>query len=185
MSASRKWTNIRRSIQVYMGNSVILGGYEVPIFHDYYYGDPDSLRDATGQQYRAWVETAFIQQNAGRKGIALMQVDCYSRVGEEGDPTGDPFGMFVEDIADEVLVPFSGLKTNGVQKGAFHVYDYADVNNPVDTGMCIYMMNGGGQVGEPDDRRRLDFYQDFRRVTLTLRFQLIQDMAGSAAFYTS
>jgi len=185
MSAARKWTNIRRSIQVYMGNSVLVDGYEAPIFHDYYYGDPDSLRDATGQQYRAWAETAFLQQTAGRKGSALLQVDCYSRVGEEGEASGDPFGMFVDEIADEILTPFSGLKIGGVQKGIFHVFDYSDINNPVDAGMCIYMINSQGQAGEPEDRRRLDFYQDFRRVTLTLRFQLIQDMAGLAAFYTT
>tara|TARA_Y100001938_G_C7906542_1_gene337322 strand:+ start:84 stop:647 length:564 start_codon:yes stop_codon:yes gene_type:complete len=184
-SASRKWTNIRRSIQVYIGNTVTVDGYDAPVFHDYYYGDPDSLRDATGQEYRAWIETSFIQQTAGRKGSALLQVDCYSRVGEEGSPSADPFGMFVDDLADEVLAPFSGLKTSGIQKGIFHVFDYADVNNPVDANMCLYMINSEGHVGEPEDRKRLDFYQDFRRVTLTLRFQLIQDMAGPAAFYTT
>lgn len=185
MSASRKWTNIRRSIQVYIGNTVDVDGVELPIYHDYFYGDPEDMRDALGNPYRGWVETNFVDQTAGRKGSATLQVDCYSRIGEEGSETGDPFGMFVDEIADSVLEPFSGIGLNGVQKGIFHVMDYADINNPVDTGMCIYMMNDDGHVGEPQERRRLNFEQDYRRVTLTLRFQLIQDMLGPVGFYVN
>ena len=184
-ASSRKWTNIRRTIQSKMGNSVIVNAYEAPIYHDYSHGDPENLRDPSGQKYRAWVETTFLEQMAGRKGSATMQVDCYSRVGEEGDPTSDPFGMFVEDLAEASIDIFTGLSMGGGHNASFDVMDYSDVNNPVDTGMCIYMINSSGHIGEPEDRKRLDFYQDLRRVTITLRFQLIQDMAGQAAFYTS
>lgn len=182
-SAARKWTNIRRSIQTKIGNFVTVDGYDAPVFYDYYYADPDGNRTGSGE-YRMWAEAIFLETTAGRKGEAILQIDCYSRVGEEDDPTSDQFGMVVDDLADEILAPFSGVDLTGLQKGIFHVNDYADVNNPVDAGMCLYMINSDGNVGEPEDRRRLDFYQDFRRVTLRLRFQLIQDMAGPVAFYT-
>lgn len=184
IAPSRKWTNIRRSIQTKIGNSVVVNGYTAPIYYDYYYADPDGNRTGAGA-YRMWAEAFFLEMTAGRKGEAILQIDCYSRVGQEDDPTSDQFGMNVDDLADEVLAPFSGLDVTGLQNGIFHVNDYADVNNPVDAGMCLYMINSAGNVGEPEERRRLDFYQDFRRVTLRLRFQLIQDMAGPAAFYTS
>ncbi len=182
-SAARKWTNIRRSIQTKIGNFVTVDGYDAPVFYDYYYADPDANRTGSGE-YRMWAEAIFLETTAGRKGEAILQIDCYSRVGEEDDPTSDQFGMKVDDLADEILAPFSGVDVTGLQKGIFHVNDYADINNPVDAGMCLYMINSDGNVGEPEDRRRLDFYQDFRRVTLRLRFQLIQDMAGPVAFYT-
>ncbi|MEC7116516.1 MAG: hypothetical protein VXW76_08150 [Actinomycetota bacterium] len=185
MSASRKLTNIRRSIQTHVGNSVIVDGVEYPIFHDYYYGDPEARRDATGTSEPAWIETFFISQGAGRKGESILQVDCYSRIGEEGSASGDPFGILVDDIADAILTPFSGLNMDETRKASFHVMDYSDVQNPVDTGMCIYMINSDGHVGEPEDRVRLNFEQDYRRVTLRLRFQLIQDMLGPAGFYVS
>ena len=182
-SAARKWTNIRRSIQTKIGNFVTVDGYDAPVFYDYYYADPDGNRTGSGE-YRMWAEAIFLETTAGRKGEAILQIDCYSRVGEEDDPTSDQFGMMVDDLADEILAPFSGVDVTGLQNGIFHVNDYADVNNPVDACMCLYMINSDGNVGEPEDRRRLDFYQDFRRVTLRLRFQLIQDMAGPVAFYT-
>ncbi len=186
MSApSRKLTNIRRSIQTHVGNSVIVDGTSYPIYHDYYFGDPDSRRDATGTSDPAWVETFFISQGAGRMGESIMQMDCYCRVGEEGGAGGDPFGMLVDEIADAVLLPFSGLGLDESHKGILHVMDYADVQNPQDTGMCIYMINSDGCIGEPEDRIRLTFEQDYRRVTLRLRFQLIQDMLGPAGFYVN
>lgn len=182
-AASRKWTNIRRSIQSRIGNFVVVNGYSAPIFYDYYYADPDGNRTGSGT-YRMWAEAFFIESTAGRKGEAVLQIDCYSRVGEEDDVSSDQFGMEIDDMTDEILAPFSGVDVTGLQNGIFHVMDYADVNNPVDADMCLYMINSQGNIGEPEERKRLDFYQDFRRVTIRLRFQLIQDMAGPVAFYT-
>lgn len=186
MSASaRSVTNIRRSIQTQLGNSLIVNNVEYPIFHDYYYGDPEARRDATGTSEPAWIETFFVSQGAGRMGESILQVDCYSRVGEEGGATSDPFGILVDEIADAVLIPFSGVDIGGSKKAVFDVMDYSDVQNPVSTGACILMINSDGHTGEPEDRVRLNFEQDYRRVTLRLRFQLKQDMLGPAGYYTN
>ena len=90
-AASRKWTNIRRSIQSRIGNFVVVNGYSAPIFYDYYYADPDGNRTGSGA-YRMWAEAFFIESTAGRKGEAILQIDCYSRVGEEDDVSSDQFG---------------------------------------------------------------------------------------------
>ncbi len=158
-------------------------GRAIPVFHDYAFADPDAMRTPGAGAKAAWAETVFIIENAGRRGVALWQIDTYSRIGGEGDPTSDPFGFFCENIAQEILEAFSGLKANGVQRGKFPVLDYADPNNPTDTGMCLWLQNANGDIGEPDEKRRLDFADDFRRVTMTLRFRTIQDSAGKAAFY--
>ena len=167
-----------------MGNSVTVNARTVPIYHDYRWADPDSMRDSGVGEQAAWIETQFISQLAGHKGSALMQVDLYSRIGPEGSPTADPFGVFIEDMADEVLEPFAGLGENGCQKGIFMVNDYSDPANPTPTQMRLLMQSSAGNIGEPQEKTRLDFQDDFRRVTMSLRFRTIQDAAGAAAFYT-
>ena len=184
VAASRSWLNIRRTVQTRVGNSVTVDGRTVPIYHDDARADPDA-RAANGTgAVSAWVETAFITQQAGRRGAALWQVDIYSRIGPDGAATADPFGAFVEGVADAILDVVAGETAGGVTRGKFMVNDYADPQNPTVTGMCLLMQNNAGDIGEPNDRRRLAFHEDFRRVTMTLRFRTIQDAAGASAFYT-
>tara|TARA_R100000388_G_scaffold7971_1_gene7429 strand:+ start:291 stop:848 length:558 start_codon:yes stop_codon:yes gene_type:complete len=185
MDASRSWSNIRRTIQTWVGNSVSFDGVDYPVYHDYAFSDPDAMRSAGADGQPAWVETAFILQGAGRRDDALWQVDVYSRVGGEGEATGDPFGLICEGIAEALLEPFSGVDATGLQKGKKYVNDYADPQNPSPTTMCLFMQNSNGDIGEPDEKRRLAFQDDFRRVTMTIRFKTIQDAAGPEAFYTN
>lgn len=184
MSAETQWANIRRTIQTTIGGSVAYGALSVPILHDYWSGDPDDLA-ASGSRSPAWVETQFISASAGKRGDAIMQLDIFSQVGSHNGDDGDQFGFRVDGIADAILDIFKGVRANGVQRGKIFVKDYtADINNPVTTNMCLLMQATGGSIGEPQERRRLDFSQDFRRVTMRLRFRTIQDAAGNAAFYT-
>ena len=183
MEAARQWMNIRRSIQTQIGNSVTVDGRVVPVYHDYRWSDPDAMRDSGTGAEAAWVETAFIQQNAGRRGIALMQIDAFSRIGPEGDATSDPFGVFIDMVAEQVLSVFSGVQANGTQRGIFTINDYTDPANPTATSMVLFMQSSDGDIGEPDEKRRLAFHDDYRRVTMTVRFQTIQDASGPAAFY--
>ena len=183
MNPDRKWSNIRRTIQTLIGNNVTYDAVDYPVYHDYAFGDPDAMRQANTLAEPAWTETAFITQGAGRKTVALWQVDVYSRIGGEGEATGDPFGFICEGIAEKILEVFSGVDASGLQRGKFHVNDYADPQNPTMTSMCVFMQNQNGDIGEPDEKKRLDFQDDFRRVTMTLRFRTVQDAAGPEAFY--
>lgn len=184
MNPNRQWSNIRRTIQTWLGNEVTYNGTAYPVYHDYAFADPDAMRDAGAGGEPAWVETAFLLQGAGHRNDALWQVDVYSRIGGEGEATGDPFGFICEGIAEVILDPFSGVDASGSQNGKRYVNDYADPQNPTATTMCLFMQNDQGDIGEPDEKRRLAFQDDFRRVTMTLRFKTIQDATGPEAFYT-
>ena len=184
MEAARKWPNIRRTVQMKIGNSLNVEGRQVPVYHDYAFADPDAMRQAGTTPVAAWVETAFISQGAGHRADALWQLDVFSRIGGEGEATGDPFGMFCEAICEALLTVFAGVGASGVQRGKFFINDYADPANPVATSMCLLMQNSRGDVGEPQEKRRVPFQDDYRRVTMTMRFRTIQDAAGQAAFYT-
>lgn len=183
MTPERKWSNIRRTVQTFIGNSVTVDGRVVPIYHDYAHADPDAMR-AGATAKPAWVETAFLTMGAALRGDALLQVDCFSRIGEEGAATADPFGLFCEAVLEAIGEKFSGVDASGVQRGKMFVKDYADPQNPTTTTMCLFMQNSRGDIGEVQEKRRTDFQQDFRRATMTLRFRTIQDAAGPAAFYT-
>ena len=184
LPATRSWGNIRRTIQSAIGNSVTVGADTIPVYHDYSFADPDNLRK-TGSIERAWVETQFIKEGAASRGFAMMQLDCYSRVGKEGSASSDAFGFYVESIADELLSVFAGVDGNGDQRGYLRVKDYSvDPLNPVDVNMFLLMQTTGGDIGVPQERVRLSLDQDFRRVTITMAFRTIQDAAGAAAFYT-
>lgn len=185
VAASRQWLNIRRTVQTALGNSITVDGRAVPIYHDDANADPDARAKQGVGAVPAWVETTFLTQLAGRRGAALWQVDCYSRIGGEGGATSDPFGLYVEQMADAVIATFSGLDASGQFKGKLFVKDYANPQAPTTTGMCLMLQNSAGDVGEPNDRKRLSFSDDYRRVSITLRFRTIQDATGSAAFYTA
>ena len=181
-SPDRLWSNIRRTIQTRVGDALVTSSGNVPVYHDYAYGDPDNMRRLGAEQPR-WIETAFLTQRAGRQGFALWQIDLFSRIGEEGGNLADPFGFHLDEMGEKLLDIFQGVDAGGLQKGKFHVKDYADPLAPTATSMCIFCQSAGGQIGEPDDVRRLNFSQDFRRDTISLRFLLVQDAAGGAAFY--
>lgn len=179
-----RWANIRRTIQTEIGNSIAYAGSDVPIFHDYYSADPDDLSSIDSRK-PAWVETRFINQLAGRRGFALLQLDVFSQVSSHNGDDGDQFGFRADGISDAIADLFSGVRPSGVQRGKVFIKDYeSDINNPTITKMCLFMQSSVGNIGELEDRRRLDFAQDFHRVTLRMRFRTIQDAAGNAAFYT-
>ena len=185
MNPETQWSNLRRTIQVAIGNEVQYNGVNYPVLHDSYSGDPDNLAN-TPTRDPVWVETAFIKSLAGRRSEALLQLDIYSQTGDHNGDGGDQFGFRVDGVADALADLFVGVANNGLQKGYITVKDYtSDINNPTDTAMVLLMQSSVGNVGELEDRRRLDFSQDFRRVTMRMRFRTIQDAAGKAAFYTN
>lgn len=184
MSVETNWANIRRTIQTAIGESVVYNAITVPIFHDYYSADPDDL-SGSGTHRPAWVETQFTRSLAGKRSDAIIQLDIFSQTGDHNGDGGDQFGFRVDGIADSILDIFKGTRPGGVQRGKLFVKDFTgDINNPVVTAMALLMQSTAGNIGEPQERRRLDFSQDFRRVTMRLRFRTIQDAAGNAAFYT-
>ena len=184
LPAERSIANIRRTIQTVIGDSVQVGADAIPVYHDYSFADPDNTRD-TGTIQRAWVETFFLQQMAANRGFSTLQVDCYSRIGQQGSADSDAFGFYVESIADEILSLFTGVDGQGNQRGYIRVKDYSvDPINPTDLNMFLLMQTPGGDIGVPQERVRLSLEQDFRRVTITMAFRTIQDAAGPAAFYT-
>ena len=161
MTAGTGWANIRRTIQTEIGNDIVFGALTVPVFHDYYSADPDDLAGIDARR-PAWVETRFLNQLAGRRGFALLQLDVFSQVSPHDGDDGDQFGFRADGIGDRLADLFSGVRNNGVQKGKFFVRDYeADINNPATTTMCLFMQSSSGNIGELEDRRRLDFSQDF------------------------
>ena len=79
MDASRLSTNIRRSIQVEIGNTVQYGGVDYPVYHDYSFADPDDAANTEAPSPNdAWVETQTISQGAGRRSFTLLQMDVFS-----------------------------------------------------------------------------------------------------------
>ena len=184
MSAGSDWSNIRRTIQTKVGNSMVLDGRSVPIYHDYTESDPDNRRES-GNQKAAWVETKFLTQGAGRRADALWQLDLYSRKGPPNSTTADQFGLFIDRMATALCSPFRGVDPTGLQRGKFHVLDFSDPTAPTSTTMCLFMQNARGDIGEPDEIARLDFYEDFRRATVTMRFRTVQDASGPASYYTT
>lgn len=185
MDASRFSTNIRRTIQVMIGNTVTYNGVDYPIYHDYSFADPDDANDINNPSPNdAWVETVTLSQGAGRRAFTLLQMDIFSKVGGRGEASGDPFGMRAETIADSLESIFSGIDVNGGYRSCFAVNDYSDVNNPVSTNRRILCQNSNGDVGMPQERVRSPSEDGLRRIILTYRFRLLQDAAGPAAFYT-
>ena len=185
MDASRVSTNIRRTIQVKIGNTVSYGGASYPIYHDYSFADPDDANDViTSNPNDAWVETVTLAQGAGRRSFTLLQIDIFSKIGGRGEASGDPFGIRAESIADSLESIFSGINDIGGYKSCFEVKDYSDVNNPTSTDRQILCQNSNGDMGMPQERVRSSSEDGLRRIILTYRFRLLQDAAGQAAFYT-
>jgi len=184
MDASRLSTNIRRSIQVEIGNTVQYGGVDYPVYHDYSFADPDDAANTEAPSPNdAWVETQTISQGAGRRSFTLLQMDVFSKVGGEGEASGDPFGMRADSLTDSLESIFSGLNGTGCFKAYLKVKDYADVNNPVETDRNIICQNSAGDLGMCEERVRKPSEDGLRRIILTYRFRLLQDAAGPAAFY--
>ena len=184
MDSSRTARNIRVTIQDKIGNAVTVDGISYNIYHSYTFADPDDIRDPDARsQEPAWVESTFLVQRAGRRGSSILQLDVFSKVGGESEDDNDPFGMRAESIADALEDLFSGLGAGGSPKSRFHVKNYANPFNPVDTGVCMVCQNSQGDLGMVEDRRISSSEEGLRRITMTLRFQLLQDIAGPAAFY--
>jgi hypothetical protein len=185
VDASRFSTNIRRSIQVLMGNLVEINGVDYPIYHDYSFADPDDAADTNNPSPNdAWIETVTLSQTAGRRGFTLLQLDIFSKIGGEGEAAGDPFGLRADAMADAMESIFSGIGANCSLRSYIRVNDYADVNNPVATDRFILGQNSAGDVGVCEERTRKPSEDGLRRIILTYRFRLLQDAAGPAAFYT-
>lgn len=179
--------NIRLSFQNVIGNAVSVASVapdgsplalEVPVHHEDPWADPDAMGDPKNPAERAWIELAWLEEGAGRRGVSVVQIDVYCRIGPKGGAESDPHGVIVDDIADAVEALFSGLRPGGMgYKGWIPVLDFSDPNDPIDAGNCLFVFNPASESswGQPTERRRLPAYEGFQRIVLRYTMRLTTD----------
>ena len=199
MSTARDHTNIKRSFQARIGDTVETGGRTFQVFHDYAFADPElsaggdlalgegwtKLHDGAVAELPGWIEVTWLQELAGRKGYSIAQIDCFTRVQGETDALRDPFGLWVERLAEAVEKRFRGRTEEDLPAGWIEIADYSDPESPEATGERLCVQGRTGHIGEPEERHRHPVRAGLQRVTLTFAIRLVQDAQGPAAFYTA
>lgn len=202
MTAHRDHTNIKRSFQAAIGDTLETSDGTFPVYHDYAFADPGLAAGGAGQgdeweaegaegtdagarEDFAWVEVRWLDEMAGGKGYSMAQVDVFSRVGAPTSERRDPMGLVCERLAGAVQATFRGV-SEPRDRWFVEVLDYSDIDNPTGTGEhLIIQSNVTGQFGEVAERRRHPLQHGLQRVTLTFTMRLVQDAAGPSAFYTA
>lgn len=200
--AHRDHTNIKRSFQGRIGNTVETPAGTFPVYHDYAYADPgltaggagdDDEWEAEGaeggvtgaEEDWAWVEVRWLDELAGTGDYSMAQIDVFSRVGAPTDTHRDPMGLVCERLASEVQGRFWGV-ADPRDRWFIEVLDYVDPDDPTGTGEFLVVQSAtNGRFGEATERRRHPLQGGLQRVTLTYTVRLVQDAAGAAAFYTA
>lgn len=184
-------SNIRLTFQSVIGESLTVAtrnidgsalNLTVPVHHENVWADPDSMGDPKEPPERAWVELAWLEEGAGRRGVSVVQVDVYNRIGQKGALDSDPHGIIVDDIADEIEERFSGVRPDGTYRGWIPVLDFAVPQAPVPAGNCIFVWNPGAESswGQVTSRRRIMAYDGFQRVSMTYTLRLTTDATPGA-----
>lgn len=190
LPAHRAQSNIQRTVQVRLGDNLVVGATSYRVIHDYPFVDVDAVRDDNTTPLAAYIGTTWLDGGAGRRGASYLQCDIFTRVKGEATAGGDKFGHVASGIADALVSLFSGARQVGDnpappgRRAFFHVLDFSVPSNPVDTGECMLCINSRGDIGEPEDNRALPNDRGFRRHVVRFRFILAQDGAGPAAHYT-
>lgn len=183
----RRADYIARTIMSKLGDSITTTtGYTYAVHHDDPFADPGAARvDETDAEALGWVETRFVQHAAGKRGASIWQLDVWRRVGAEGAADGDPYGVEIDNMCDEIVEAFTGTRANGVQRGAFDVEEWSNPAAPTSTGECMLCITTRGDVGEPEFGPERFATEDrrFRRAVVRYRFTLLAD-AARGAFYT-
>lgn len=202
MTAHRDHTNIKRSFQARIGDTLETADGTFPVYHDYAFADPGLTAggagegdewaaegaegtDAGAREDAAWVEVRWLDEMAGGKGYSSAQVDVFSRVGAPTSALRDPMGLVCERLANAVQARFRGV-AEPRDNWFVEILDYADLDDPTGTGEYLVVQSDAtGAFGEPAERRRHPLQNGLQRVTLTYTVRLVQDAAGAAAFYTA
>lgn len=193
LPADRRAANIRLSWQRRVGDSLSVASVgptgapvnlTVPVYHENPYGDPDRMGDPKTAPQRAWVEVAWLEEGAGRRGYSIVQVDCHVRIGAKGSVAEDAFGVIADDVADAFEEVFSGTDGAGIYKGWIPVLDFSVTPAaPTPTDNCIFVQNPGSESswGQPVERRRLPTYEGVQRVVLRYALRLKTDATAGLA----
>lgn len=196
IQAHRDHTNIKRSFQNRIGQTVESPHGTFNAYHDYAFADPDLVAGGAGigeafavedgeevTEDFAWIETRWLAERAGGRGWSVAQVDVFSRAGAPTSERRDPMGLVVERLASEVQQLFRGV-ASPTDNWFVEVLDFTDVDDPTGTGEFLVVQSSGNLAfGEAEERHRHPLQDGLQRVTLTFSMRLVQDAAGPAAFY--
>jgi hypothetical protein len=134
--------------------------------------DPDGL-GAGASPLDRWAAASWLQDTAGGKGAALLQLDLVSRA--PADPLGD------------VPLRLADLLTAAMRVRSIPLYDFSAVLLETDAevpvpGNSVLVGQEGGQLGERSDILGPVREGELWRVTVTYRLRLLSDFS-SAAYY--
>lgn len=183
LPAYRKHRNVELTIQAAIGDSITVAtrgpdgnarNIDVPVFFGDGQADPDEVRRPDVTPAPAWVECRWTQQQAGRRGYSILQVDVRTRIGAPGDVEGDPFGHVCSDIADAVEETFSGAE-NGRLRAWVPMFDYANPDAPVRLESCVFVQTPGGDWGVPESRQPLPPSGGMQRIVLRFTMRITHD----------
>lgn len=191
----RRTANLRLSWQRVVGDSLSVASIgptgaaqalAVPVHHESPHADPDLTGDPKLAPPRAWIEVAWLEENAGRRGHSIVQVDCYVRVGPKGSASGDPHAVVVDDVADAFEELFSGVRPDGTYKGWIEVLDFSVTPLTPTAGenrACLFVYNPASESswGQPTERRRYPTYDGIQRITLRYAMRLSTDATAGLA----
>ena len=192
----RRTANIRLSWQRVVGDQLAVStigpdgsplALTVPVYHENPHADPDAMGDPKTSPERAWIEVAWLEESAGRRGHSVVQVDVNVRIGPKGGATSDPFGVIADDVADAVEALFSGVREDGTFKGWLPVLDFATPLDPQPAGNCLFIYNPGAESswGQPTERRKFDTFNGVQRIVLRYAMRLKTDAtSGLAPWHT-
>ena len=189
----RRTANIRLTWQRVVGETLSVSTVgptgapvvlSVPVHFENPFADPDHMGSPKTTPERAWVEVAWIEEMAGRRGVSIVQVDCHVRIGPKGGAATDTFGVMVDDVADTFEALFLGSRPDGTFRGWIPILDFsADPTDPVPTDNCIFVYNPGSESswGCPIERRRLPTYEGVQRITMRYALRLTTDATAGLA----
>lgn len=164
----RKSLNIRRSFCKFFEISfAIPNGMHGNVSYE------DASFDATAKD--AWVVVNFLNDEAGKKGFSLVQIDVLTRYA--GRRTGgDRYGTICQQYADKV---HAALHVDAVP-----IYDFETTPQAptLIAGRKLVIQNSSGVFREPDQVRAMDFEEGINRVIFTYRLRLLTDYA-KAPYY--
>lgn len=184
LPAYRKHRNVDLTFQARIGDALTVAtrgpdgnarSITVPVYWSDGQADPDEVRRPDVTPAPAWIEGAWTQQLAGRRGYSIVQLDVRTRIGAPGDAEGDPFGHVCSDIADAVEAIFAGAESSGRLRAWVPLKDYADPANPVALPSCIFVQTPAGDWGVPQDRRKLPPSGGMQRIVLRFSMRLTHD----------
>jgi len=164
--ANRKASNIERSVKEFLYTQFV-----VPESMEDNINDGDSEFSSAGLD--KWVDVVWLSNGAGKKGVALVQFDVYTR--SKGKKAGgDRYGIECARLAQAI---YEAMHVDTIQ-----IYNYAVPASPtILTARKIMVLNSDGKFREPQSpgiQVIAGFEDGIARRTLTYRLLLPEDLAG-------